>query len=127
MATAGTGLTVSSGMSEAKTELALEFVKYMTSAEVQVKIFTGVQANPCNTTLDLNAMAKESGDEILMKLADACDQANHADIIVSDLWYKWGGDVSNSIINALMECAVSGADIDGRFEQLQKELLALIG
>lgn len=127
MATAGTGLTVSSGMSEAKTELALEFVKYMTSAEVQAKIFTGVQANPCNTTLDLNAMAKESGDEILMKLADACDQANHADIIVSDLWYKWGGDVSNSIINALMECAVSGADIDGRFEQLQKELLALIG
>lgn len=127
MATAGTGLTVSSGMSEAKTQLALEFVKYMTSAEVQTKIFTGVQANPCNATLDLNALAKDSGDAILMKLADACDQANHADIIVSDMWYKWGGDVSNSIINALMECAVSGADIDGRFEQLQKELLALIG
>ena len=38
-----------------KTELALEFIKYMTSAEVQEKIFTGVQANPCNTTVDLNA------------------------------------------------------------------------
>jgi raffinose/stachyose/melibiose transport system substrate-binding protein len=30
-------------------------------------------------------------------------------------------------VNALMECAVSGTDIDARFESLQKELLALIG
>ena len=44
-------------MSDEKTELALEFIKYMTSAEVQEKIFTGVQANPCNTTVDLNALA----------------------------------------------------------------------
>ena len=35
--------------------------------------------------------------------------------------------VRTSMINALMECAVSGTDIDSRFEQLQKELTALIG
>lgn len=127
MATAGTGLTVSSGMSEAKTALALEFVQYMTSAEVQEKIFTGVQANPCNTTIDLNALAAASGDAILVKLADACAQCNAADVIVSDMWYSWGGDIGSAMTNALMECATEGTDIDARFEQLQKELIALIG
>lgn len=127
MATAGTGLTVSSGMSEAKTALALEFVQYMTSAEVQKKIFTGVQANPCNTTLDLNALAAASGDPILVKLADACAQCNAADIIVSDMWYRWGGDIGSAMTNALMECASESTDINARFEQMQKELIALIG
>ena len=127
MATAGTGLTVSSGMSEAKTALALEFVKYMVSEEVQSKIFTGVQANPCNTNVDLNALAAESGDPVVAKLALACSLCNQAEIIVSDVSYTWGGDVGNAIINALMECATAGTDIDARFELLQKELIALIG
>ena len=127
MATAGTGLTVSSGMSEAKTALALEFVKYMVSEEVQTKIFLGVQANPCNTTIDLNALAAEAGDPIVAKLALACSLCNEADIIVSDVSYTWGGDVGNAIINALMECATAGTDIDARFELLQKELIALVG
>ena len=127
MATAGTGLTVSANMSEAKTALALEFVKYMVSEEVQTKIFLGVQANPCNSTIDLNALAAESGDPVVQKLALACSLCNGADIIVSDVSYTWGGDVGNSIINALMECATAGTDIDARFELLQKELLALIG
>ena len=127
MATAGTGITIAAGMSEAKTELALEFVKYMVSEEVQTKIFLGVQANPCNTTIDLNALAAESGDPVVEKLALACSLCNEADIIVSDVSYTWGGDVGNSIINALMECATAGTDIDARFELLQKELLALIG
>ena len=46
---------------------------------------------------------------------------------VIDMKYTWGSDVNKAIINALMECAVSGTDIDARFEALQKELLALIG
>ena len=126
IATAGAGLTVSSGMSEAKTQLALEFIEYMTSEEVQSKIFTGVQANPCNTTVDLNKLAEESGDAITMKLAEACAQVNDAETIVKDMKYDWGADVGTAIINALMECAVSDADIDARFEQLQKELIALV-
>lgn len=127
IASAGGGLAVANGMSEEKTELALEFIKYMTSAEVQEKIFTEVQANPCNVSLDLNALAKESGNAATIKLAEACSQVNDAETIVIDLNYTWGSDVDSSIINALMECAVSGADIDARFEQLQKELIALIG
>lgn len=126
IATAGAGLTVSSGMSEAKTQLALEFIEYMTSEEVQSQIFTGVQANPCNTTVDLNKLAEESGDAITIKLAEACAQVNDAETIVKDMKYDWGADVGTAIINALMECAVSDADIDARFEQLQKELIALV-
>lgn len=127
ISSAGGGLTVANSMSEEKTALALEFVKYMTSAEVQEKIFTGAQANPCNTTVDLNALAEQSGDAATMKLAKACAQVNEADTIVIDMKYTWGSDVNKAIINALMECAVSGTDIDARFEALQKELLALIG
>ncbi|MDO4285195.1 MAG: ABC transporter substrate-binding protein [Eubacteriales bacterium] len=127
IASAGGGLAVANGMSEAKTELALEFIEYMTSAEVQEKIFTEVQANPCNTTLDLDALAEASGDPATIKLARACSLVNGADIVVIDMSYSWGSDVSSAIINALMECAVSGTDIDARFEQLQKELIALIG
>ena len=114
-------------MSEEKTQLALEFIQYMTSAEVQAKIFTGVQANPCNTTLDLNKLAEESGDPITMKLAQACSQVNSAEVTVQNLNSVWGADVGSAIINALMESAVSGTDIDARFEQLKKELTALIG
>lgn len=127
IASAGGGLAVANGMSEGKTELALEFIKYMTSAEVQEKIFTGVQANPCNVTLDLNALAEGSGNAGTMKLAEACSQVNEAGTIVIDMGYTWGSDVKSAIINELMECAVSGTDIDARFAQLQKELLALIG
>ena len=72
IASAGGGLAVANNMSDEKTELALEFIKYMTSAEVQEKIFTGVQANPCNTTVDLNALAEESDDAATRKLAQAC-------------------------------------------------------
>lgn len=127
IASAGGGLTVANGMSEEKTELALEFVKYMTSKEVQERIFTEVQANPCNTMLDLNALAENSDNEATKKLAQACSLVNGADIVAIDVNYTWGSDVKNAIINALMECAVSGTDIDARFEQLQKELIALIG
>ncbi|MFC2470367.1 ABC transporter substrate-binding protein [Lachnoanaerobaculum gingivalis] len=127
IASAGGGLAVSNKMSDEKTKLALEFIKYMTSKEVQEKIFTQVQANPCNTTVDLNALAKKSGDAATIKLAKACSEVNSADTVVIDMNYTWGSDVDKAIINALMECAVSGTDVDARFESLKKELLALIG
>jgi raffinose/stachyose/melibiose transport system substrate-binding protein len=127
IASAGGGLVVANGMSEEKTKLALEFVKYMTSPEVQEKIFTEVQANPCNTTLDLNALAQASGNAGTIKLAEACSQVNSAATVIIDMNYTWGSDVDSAIINALMESSVTGTDIDARFEQLKKELLALIG
>lgn len=127
IASAGGGITVASHMSDEKTKLALEFVKYMTSKEVQEKIFTEVQANPCNTTVDLKALAEKSGDPATKKLAQACQQVNGAKTVVINMNYTWGADVNKAIINALMECAVSETNIDTRFEALQKELLALIG
>ena len=127
IASAGDGIAVANGMSDEKTALALEFVKYMTSAEVQEKIFTEVQAKPCNTTIDLNALAEENGTTTVKKLAATCSQVNDAETTVIDMSYTWGADVGKTITNALMESAVSGTDIDARFEQLQKELLALIG
>ena len=51
---------------------------------------------------------------------------NEAENIVINPIYTWGGDVGTSLVNAFMECAVSGTDIDARFTQLQKELTALI-
>lgn len=128
IASAGGGISISSGMDEAKTALALEFLAYMVSPEVQERIFVGVQAAPCNKTVDLQALAQgtEGDNAIIVKLAEACSQVNGADNVVINLSYTWGGDVGNAIINAFMECAVSGTDIDARFEQLKQELTALI-
>ena len=102
IASAGGGLAVANNMSEEKTDLALEFIKYMTSEEVQEKIFTGVQANPCNTTIDLNALAQNSDDAATKKLALACSEVNEAENVVIDMNYTWGSDVDKAIINALM-------------------------
>ena len=89
IASAGGGLAVANNMSEEKTELALEFIKYMTSEEVQEKIFTGVQANPCNTTIDLNALAQNSDDAATKKLALACSEVNEAENVVIDMNKKF--------------------------------------
>lgn len=126
ISSAGGGHTIASGMSEEKTQLALEFLAYMVSPEVQERIFTEVQATPCNMTVDLNSLAKESSDANTIALAEACTLVNEAENIVINPIYTWGGDVGTSLVNAFMECAVSGTDIDARFTQLQKELTALI-
>ena len=62
----------------------MEFVKYMTSDEVQTKIFKEVGANPCTTTLDLNKLA-EGSDEKTELLAEACSKANDAEYVVATL------------------------------------------
>ena len=71
-------------------------------------------------------LAEESDDAATRKLAQACSQVNEADTVVIDMNYTWGSDVDKAIINALMECAVSGTDIDARFAALQTELIALV-
>lgn len=125
IANAGGGLTISAGLSEAQRALALEFVKYMTSDEVQEKIFLEVQANPCNSDLDLNALAKDN--KSVEALAKACALANSATTIVSTTDSVWGGDVQSAIINKLIECSVEGANIDAKLAELKAELIALIG
>ena len=113
-------------MDEAKIELALEFVKYMTSEEVQKKIFLEVGANPCNTNLNINDLAKEKNDPTAILLAEACDQANNAKTIVKTIDSAWGGDIQTAIANKLIECSVAGVDIDAKFEALKSELVVLI-
>lgn len=126
LSSASGGITIAENMSEAKKELALEFVKYMTSDEVQAKIFTQVGANPCSTTVDLNKLA-EGADAKTALLAQACAQANGAQNIVPTLDAKWGSDIATAIGNKLIESTVSGTDVDAKFEELKSELLGLIG
>ncbi|MBQ6903768.1 MAG: extracellular solute-binding protein [Lachnospiraceae bacterium] len=123
----GGGLTIASGLSEAQEALALEFVKYMTSDEVQERIFLEVNANPCNTDIDLTALAASSDSETVRLLAEACSLANAADHIVNTTANVWGEDVNNAIVNKLIECSVSGTDIDAKCAELQAELIGLIG
>lgn len=126
LSSAGGGLTIANGLSEAQTELALEFIKYMTSEEVQTRIFLEVQANPCNPSLDLEKLAA-NGDASVALLAKACSQCNKAGTIVKTVDAAWGSDIATAIQNKLTECSVSGADVDGIFSALKDELIALIG
>lgn len=126
LSSAGGGITIANGMSEEKSKLALEFVKYMTSDEVQEKIFTLVGANPCNSTLDVNKLA-EGSDPAIVLLAEACSQANSAPIIVATIDATWGKDIADAVANKLIECTVTGVDIDQKFEELKGELKGLIG
>ena len=123
----GGGLTIASGLSEAQEALALEFVKYMTSDEVQERIFLEVNANPCNTDIDLTALAASSDSDTVRLLAEACTLANGADHIMKTTASVWGEDVNNAIVNKLIECTVEGTDIDAKCAELQAEIIALIG
>ena len=122
----GGGLTISDSLSDAQKELALEFLKYMTSDEVQTRIFLEVNANPCNTDLDLKALAADSDNATVKLLADACSLANGAEHITNTTDSVWGADVQTAIINKLIECSVEGTDIDAKLAELQSELIALI-
>ena len=127
IAATGGGLTIASGLSEAQEALALEFLKYMTSDEVQTRIFLEVNANPCNTDLDLNALAEGVDNPTVKLLAKACSAANAADSITNTTGAVWGADVNTAIVNKLIECSVDGTDIDAKLAELQSELIALIG
>ena len=123
----GGGLTISASLSEAQKTLALEFLKYMTSDEVQTRIFLEVNANPCNTDLDLNALAAGVDNPTVKLLAEACSLANGATSITNTTAAVWGADVNTAIVNKLIECSVEGTDIDAKLAELQSELIALIG
>lgn len=123
---AGDGISISNQLSDDQKALALEFLKYMTSDEVQTKIFMSVGANPCNTDIDIQALADGSGDSGAMLLAKACSLANGADIIVTTVDNAWGSDIAQIINNKLIECAVGGVDIDAKLADLVDELTAII-
>ncbi|CQR24967.1 bacterial extracellular solute-binding protein [Streptococcus varani] len=124
---AGGGLTVSSKLSKEEEELALEFVKYMTSDDVQKTIFEKVGSNPASQTIDTAKIASGSSDATVKLLGEATSQANNAKVTVPTVLSVWGGDVRTAIINALTESAADGVNIDQKVKETQDILKALIG
>lgn len=123
---AGGGLTISNKISDAKKELAMEFVKYMVSDEVQERIFKEVMAAPCNPNVDLEAVAADSTDAALLNLRDACLMAQSEDVREVPGGVKWGTDISRVIDDALKGCMDMNKEIDAQFEKLKKDILGLL-
>lgn len=126
ISSSGGGITISNDMSEQKQELALEFLKYMTSDEVQEVIFKEVGANPSNENIDVEALASESDDPTEMLLGEAINLVNEAAYQVPTIADSWGGDVRNALINALSESSASNVDVDQKVKETQDILIALI-
>ena len=99
ISSANTGLYVANDLSDAQKELALEFIKYMTSEEVQSRYFLETSSNPINENVDIQKLAQESGDPTALKLAEACDKCNKADTIVLAIDVCWGNDVGGALQN----------------------------
>lgn len=126
ISSSGGGITISNDMSEEKEELALEFLKYMTSDEVQEVIFSEVRANPSNQNIDVKKLADESDDPTDALLGEAISLVNDADHQVPSISDSWGGDVRNALINALSESGTENIDVDQKVEETQDVLLSLI-
>lgn len=120
----GGGITISNNLSEEQKALALEFLEYMTSDEVQEVIFKEVGANPSNEDIDIKSLASE-GDETAQLLGEALIQVQEADHQVQTISDAWGGDIHDALINALTESA-GAADIDVKVEETKSVLLGLI-
>lgn len=127
ISSAGGGITISSKLSDEEEKLALEFVKYMTSDEVQKTIFEKVGANPASQVIDTAEIASGSSDANVKLLGEATSQANNAKVTVPTVVSAWGGDVRTAIINALTESAADGVNIDQKVKETQDVLKALIG
>lgn len=127
ISSAGGGITVSSKLSKEEEALALEFVKYMTSDEVQKTIFEKVGANPASQAIDTAKIASGSSDATVKLLGEATSKANQAKVLVPTVVSAWGGDVRSAIINALTESAAEGVNIDQKVKETQDILKALIG
>lgn len=126
ISSSGGGITIADGMSEEKEKLALEFLKYMTSDEVQEVIFKEVGANPSNQNMDIIELAAASDDSTAQILGEAISLVNKAEYQVPTIGDSWGGDVRNALINALSESSASNIDIDKKVKETQDILLSLI-
>ncbi|MGU8015595.1 ABC transporter substrate-binding protein [Streptococcus suis] len=123
----GGGITISSKMSEEKQKIALEFLKYMVSDEVQTTIFEKVGANPTSQNIDTAKLAEGSEDATVQLLGRAAAQANSAKYTVPTIITAWGGDVRGALINAFTESAAEGVNIEQKVKDTQAILIALIG
>lgn len=121
------GVWASGEMSEAKQKLALEFLKYMTSDDVQKVIFEKVGANPSNENVNVKELSEKSSEATTKILGQAITQVKNAKAVVPTVSDVWGGDVQTAIINALTESAAENVDVDQKVKSTQDVLKSLIG
>ncbi|CRH94481.1 Maltose-binding periplasmic proteins/domains [Chlamydia trachomatis] len=114
-------------MSEVKQKLALEFLKYMTSDDVQKVIFEKVGANPSNENVNVKELSEKSSEATTKILGQAITQVKNATVVVPTVSDVWGGDVQTAIINALTESAAENVDVDQKVKSTQDVLKSLIG
>lgn len=126
ISSSGGGITISDTMSEAEKELALEFMEYMTSDEVQKVIFEKVGANPSNENVDIAGLAESSSDPTVKLLGQAISQVKDAKYTVKTISDAWSGDVQTALITALSESASNSVNIDQKVQETKDILLALI-
>ena len=126
LVSAGGGLTISNKISEKKKALAMEFVKYMVSDEVQARIFKEVKAAPCNPTINLETLAQGSTDKALLNLRDACLMSQRTDVRQVPGGVKWGADISRVIDDALKSCMDTTKTIDAQYSKLVKDVKGLL-
>ena len=127
ISSSGGGITISSKMSEAKQKLALEFLKYMTSDDVQKVIFEKVGANPSDENVNVKELSEKSSEATTKILGQAITQVKNAKVVVPTVSDVWGGDVHTAIINALTESAAENVDVDQKVKSTQDVLKSLIG
>lgn len=127
LVSAGGGLAVSNQISDAKKELAVEFIKYMVSDEVQERIFREVLAMPCNPDIDFDAAAEGTTSSAVLYLRDACKLARAENTREVPGGVKWGSDISRAVDDALKGCMDFRYDIDTQWNNLKRDILGLIG
>lgn len=127
LVSAGGGLSISNQISDAKKELAVEFIKYMVSEEVQAKIFKAVQAMPCNPNVDFDAACEGVTDPAVLYLRDACKLARADTTREVPGGVKWGADIERAINDALTGCMNENYIIDDQWTELKTTILGLLG
>lgn len=123
---AGAGYAISSQLSEAQQELAIKFLKYMMSFEVQSKIITLCEANPASSIIDYDALlADPSTSEATKKLIEACKVCNISVYTGKTLDSAWGGDIAQGLA-AQMLLFPTSADMEASAQQAVDVLNSLV-
>lgn len=100
---AGAGLAISNTLSEEQQELAIKFLKYMMSDEVQTKIITLCEANPASDRIDYDSLiADPVTSEATKKLIEACKVASTSTYKAKTLNNAWGGDIAKAISDQML-------------------------
>ena len=100
---AGAGITISSALSPAQEELAIKFLNYMMSKEVQTKILTLCEANPASDRIEHDELLADSSvSDATKKLIEACKVADVSEYKAKTLGNAWGGDVAKAISDQML-------------------------